>query len=345
MRDFSPLVSRDVVMQKPPSPRLLIAPLRGFLESLDLKLPKMSIIATHSQRLSPPPSANEEKYELNSGNTIADDYVDPRVFDQGRRRAFCRQYVIIVTCLLLTLGCLLLTVVSASSTACSTSNVMSWESFASSSLEAPHPSSYHRHQGTSPNTYNLSSQVMEGIMKSPCGHTAAEARARGCHFDIITFCWLPDRCYDAELSDSFEKLVDWKWYLDRNKTQAVPKEEALQGELDGLYVSWEYHVQHCVYMWEKMHRALLGAGKPAIDTYIGPYIHTEHCGKMLLSRGEGYAMSDINTRIRVKFPDCGIVELPSFDDMLDTNHIQPIIPQVPERNQLYGGIRTKNKWI
>ncbi|KAF7587090.1 hypothetical protein BBP40_007729 [Aspergillus hancockii] len=257
----------------------------------------------HSQKFSHSLSMDEEKYEQSSDNTMTDD-VDTRIFDNRRRRAFCRQYVIVVICLLLAITGLLITVVNVTSTANSISSVMRWESSTSFSLESSHSSSHHH--DTSKHTYDLSSSVIEGVIKSPCGHTAAEARARGCHFDIITFCWLPDRCYDAELSDSFEKLDDWKWYLDQNKTQPVPKEEALQGELDGLYVSWEYHVQHCVYMWEKMHRALLGAGKAAIDTYIGPYSHTEHCGKMLLSRGEGYAMDDINTRIRLKFPDCGI---------------------------------------
>ncbi|KAE8380693.1 hypothetical protein BDV26DRAFT_290130 [Aspergillus bertholletiae] len=237
--------------------------------------------APHLQKFSPLLSMDEEKYEQSSDNTMTDDDVDPRIFDHRRRRAFRRQYVIVVICLLLAITGLLITVMNVASTANSISNVMYWEPSASFSLESSPPSSHHHHD-TSKHTYDPSSPVTEGIIKSPY------------------------RCYDAELSDSFEKLVDWKWYLDRNKTQPVPKEEALQGELDGLYVSWEYHVQYCVYMWEKMHRALLGAGKAAIDTYIGPYSHTEHCGKMLLSRGEGYVINDINTRIRVKFPDCGI---------------------------------------
>ncbi|OJJ29815.1 hypothetical protein ASPWEDRAFT_73229 [Aspergillus wentii DTO 134E9] len=152
-------------------------------------------------------------------------------------------------------------------------------------------SSHHNHDSPDHTYIPSSKPSTPGLMKSPCGNTSAQAHTAGCHFDIITFCWLPDRCYDAELSSSFDDLVDWKWYLDRNKTQPVPKEEALRGELDGLY---------------KMHRALLGPGKEAIDTYIAPYTHTQHCGEMLLQRGEGYAMEDINTRIRVKFPDCGI---------------------------------------
>jgi hypothetical protein len=47
----------------------------------------------------------------------------------------------------------------------------------------------------------------EDILRSPCGSYPAEAKALGCQFDIISFCWLPPRCYDAELSHTFDKLV------------------------------------------------------------------------------------------------------------------------------------------
>ncbi|KAJ5163604.1 uncharacterized protein N7500_005434 [Penicillium coprophilum] len=252
----------------------------------------------------------------------SDDFDDhEHAFYPERRRSFYCQYAVAVLCFLFTLGGLVITALNTTSTSSLGSNVIHWKPSASlpalppfssphghdisTDVYNPSSSSSHAHD-QSTHMYNPSDHAMTGLMKSPCGNTPAEAKARNCHFDIITFCWLPHRCYDEELSKSFEELVDWKWYLDRNKTQPVPKTDALQGELDGLYVSWEYHVQHCVYMWQKMHRALLGPGKKAIDTYISPYSHTEHCGKMLLTRGDGYALSDINTRIRVKFPDCGI---------------------------------------
>ncbi|KAB8071530.1 hypothetical protein BDV29DRAFT_197328 [Aspergillus leporis] len=129
------------------------------------------------------------------------------VLNSLQPKPFCRQYVVAVLCLLITLGGAL-TAMSAT----------------------PAPKLF---LGT---VRGHTFQELISIMKSPCGTTAAEARARGCH---------------------------------------------------GLYVNWEYHVQHCT-------------------QYIGPYSHTQHCEKMLLRRGEGYAMSDINTHIRVKFPDYGI---------------------------------------
>lgn len=141
------------------------------------------------------------------------------------------------------------------------------------------------------------------IMVSPCGNTAEEARARGCHFDIISFCWLPDACYDAKLSENFDNITTWEWFLDSNGTQPISHDQAMTGDYTGLFVNWEYHVRHCTAMWEKMHRAILGRGKSAIDGYIGPLGHTQHCSQMLLTVDD---WKELNTIILVKFPDCGI---------------------------------------
>lgn len=153
-------------------------------------------------------------------------------------------------------------------------------------------------------SFNIRTQN-SAVTTSPCGSTAQEARARGCHFDVISFCWLPDACYDEELSTTFDNITTWEWFLDPNRTQPIAHEEAMTGEYTGLYVNWEYHLRHCTFMWKKLHRAVLGTGKSAIDGYIGPLAHTEHCSEMLLQdRDVGF--DAINTIILVKFPDCGI---------------------------------------
>ncbi|OAA36247.1 hypothetical protein NOR_07592 [Metarhizium rileyi] len=55
-----------------------------------------------------------------------------------------------------------------------------------------------------------------------------------------------------------------------------------------------------------MHRAIMsGLGNAAIDSYIGEYAHTVHCEKMLV-KGAHIAPHVLNTRIKVKFPDCGM---------------------------------------
>jgi hypothetical protein len=214
-----------------------------------------------------------------SVSTMSGHLQSPRANNNGSNRGTRLHYSIAVCCFLMTLGLLVVTTTNARPRAASTTS-LDFET----GVQGPN----------------------KDILRSPCGSTPAQAKALGCSFDIISFCWLPARCYDAELSSSFDKLVQWEWYIDHNKTKPVPKAEALTGNFDGLYVSWEYHVQHCVYMWEKMHRALLGEGKRAVDGYIGSYSHTEHCGNMLLSRGKGFEFTNFNTRIRVKYPDCGI---------------------------------------
>lgn len=144
------------------------------------------------------------------------------------------------------------------------------------------------------------------IMVKPCGETPDEARERRCHFDIISFCWLPDECYDAELSQDFDDANQLEWFLDPNRTQPVSHEQIMTGEYTGLYVNWEYHLRHCTAMWKKMHRAIFSdLGRGAIDGYIGSYEHTKHCGHMLLG-DHSIAWDAINTRIAVKYPDCGV---------------------------------------
>ncbi|KAH8881131.1 hypothetical protein GQ53DRAFT_888837 [Thozetella sp. PMI_491] len=142
------------------------------------------------------------------------------------------------------------------------------------------------------------------IFKSPCGSTPSEAKARGCHFDIISFCWLHEQCYDAELTRLFDSLAHWEWYYDPNKTQRASREDVELGQLTNLYVSEEYHHQHCAIMWLKMHRAIIGLGKPAIDSYMGNLDHTKHCASVFGHQDE--PMDSIDTIIRLKFPDCGI---------------------------------------
>ena len=73
------------------------------------------------------------------------------------------------------------------------------------------------------------------------------------------------------------------------------------GEQD-LYVRWEHHLHHCAYMWSKLHRAVKRGGP--IDEYIANYHHTIHCGKMLVDEHRLYDLEDINTIIKVKYPEC-----------------------------------------
>ncbi|KAI1264370.1 hypothetical protein F5Y18DRAFT_436771 [Xylariaceae sp. FL1019] len=144
---------------------------------------------------------------------------------------------------------------------------------------------------------------------SPCGNTAEEAKARGCHFDTISFCWLPDECYDADLVETFEATRNWQFYLDEEGKHPISHEELIGGHGNNLWVSWEYHLRHCLFMWIKLHRAVLAKNDPSqpqIDSYIASLNHTNHCATILLTDRD-VAFPTLNTETLVKYPHCGMI--------------------------------------
>lgn len=124
----------------------------------------------------------------------------------------------------------------------------------------------------------------------------------------MSFSWLPPACYDAELSYDFTYAYPnatapnkWNWYEDLAATRPVPISRVEAGDYEALYVSWEYHLVHCVFMFKKLHRAVEQGLK--IDGYIGNMGHTEHCGRTLLG-DRTMDPASVNTMIRQKFPTC-----------------------------------------
>ena len=140
-----------------------------------------------------------------------------------------------------------------------------------------------------------------------CGSTRAEAVSNGCQFDMMSFCWLHPDCFDAELTESFLTSQAWSWYSDRDPTTGIaaneiPRDVAESANYDRLYVSWQYHLVHCVFMWKKLHRAI--SSTSPIDSYIGNLHHTNHCSDNLLRQDLGFNLT--NTAIEVKYPYCDI---------------------------------------
>lgn len=147
--------------------------------------------------------------------------------------------------------------------------------------------------------------VTQGLHRGPlspetCGTSPEEALGRRCHFDVMSFSWLPSRCFDSELSDQFMGSRNWTWYADIDGTIIEPYDSVATGQHDCLFVTQEYHLFHCTYMWRKMHRAVLSA--TPLDGYIGDYHHTSHCEGQLVRQGDDLAL--INTSIYTKYVDC-----------------------------------------
>lgn len=170
-------------------------------------------------------------------------------------------------------------------------------------------------------SYNFSGHQSSQSKVRDCGNNTVSARSLDCHFDPISFSWLPAPCFDGDLVDEFMASSPWKFYtvpdvgnqtpapgdeaLSTNitsSTETVPIEKVMTGEYHHLYCSWDYHRLHCTFMWRKMHRAMLGVRE--IDAYTAKYMHTRHCGDVLmkgnLQRGEG------STTIMRKFGKCGL---------------------------------------
>lgn len=68
-----------------------------------------------------------------------------------------------------------------------------------------------------------------------------------------------------------------KQFLDANLTKPVPRALALTGEYAELFVDWEYHILHCVYLWRKLHRAM--------ESNAGMFLSLVECRRALFVAG------------------------------------------------------------
>lgn len=79
----------------------------------------------------------------------------------------------------------------------------------------------------------------EFMQVNPCGHSAEEARARGCRYGMLYGAWLPEECYDEETEERFKHYTNWRFWLQPNRTQEVSWDEVARGEFEYVLVEWE----------------------------------------------------------------------------------------------------------
>ncbi|KAH8688955.1 hypothetical protein BGW36DRAFT_433728 [Talaromyces proteolyticus] len=133
-----------------------------------------------------------------------------------------------------------------------------------------------------------------------CGTTATEARAKGCHFEMTGFSWLPKECLDLTVEAEFLEL-DLHYYRDLNYTQEAPLEEVRRGDGHGYFVKQDYHRAHCAFLFKKLHKAISSGNK--VDGLISSVHHTSHCVHMLLASPN--FRSDVAQVAFTKWPYCG----------------------------------------
>jgi hypothetical protein len=139
-----------------------------------------------------------------------------------------------------------------------------------------------------------------------CGNSIAEARALGCHFDVMSFAYYPPACRDSELHDSFVQRYshDWEWMT--MDYEPISVAEVLQGNHAELRAKSDFHQLHCLYEWQRLIRAV--AFHRPLDFKLGDAGHAHHCSRGLLQENtkdvsEGGVTS---LRLIVWFARCGM---------------------------------------
>ena len=134
-----------------------------------------------------------------------------------------------------------------------------------------------------------------------CGGSPDRARERGCRFELHNFAWVPQECYDEELSKEWYDTYDWVMTYDKEGQQVISKEEA-QGNITAAWVTWPQHVTHCGLIWRKYHRSVM-FNRP-MDNWTNSYFHTNHCGEMMVKWDFLKNSSGGLDVLHLKFPTC-----------------------------------------
>ncbi|RAL63401.1 hypothetical protein DID88_003825 [Monilinia fructigena] len=144
-----------------------------------------------------------------------------------------------------------------------------------------------------------------------CGSTPAEAQAKGCVWDLMSFSWTHPACYNKNISDEFlDKYGPFTFHANINKK---PGYELTQDELPYVrsvtpetkvpmvWAQEHYHTAHCAYIMKLLHIAAM-SGHLVTNEGIGMG-HTNHCvGVFLDPTREPF--SKITTRVELLFGKC-----------------------------------------
>lgn len=138
-------------------------------------------------------------------------------------------------------------------------------------------------------SYDDDGAVQFKVHPCDCGDSVAQALINECIYDELSAAWLPERCRDDELTAEFAKLGDgpdgrWMYWADRSRTvNLTVYEVSLYSDLQPkpYYMSRDWHVKHCLYLWLKEHRFKIN-GK-YFDPRADSDEHIFHCMMVLTS--------------------------------------------------------------
>ncbi|KAH6694884.1 hypothetical protein BKA61DRAFT_498652 [Leptodontidium sp. MPI-SDFR-AT-0119] len=113
-------------------------------------------------------------------------------------------------------------------------------------------------------------------LRGHCGYSVAEAKANDCIYDIMLSSWVSKPCYNKELSDIYLAANNFTYYEHSNALVEIPEEEVRKGEFTRIFTHFNYHTQHCIYLWNLQ---ILAAKmrRPVLDSISRNQRHIEHC--------------------------------------------------------------------
>ncbi|EEH05626.1 conserved hypothetical protein [Histoplasma capsulatum G186AR] len=145
--------------------------------------------------------------------------------------------------------------------------------------------------------------------EGPCGNSPAEARQRGCIFDMIAFNWAHHDCWDEDLHNQFLARYPNTWHWETLDGHSVPVEEVLAGAHQFLNTNWDFYIVHCLYVMERAERGSRPLPHVAREAQISdewspPFLHVKQCTLDLMDVGK-YAGKTIMVTAKMGYPACG----------------------------------------
>lgn len=136
--------------------------------------------------------------------------------------------------------------------------------------------------------------------EAKCGTHWSEAKRLGCHFDVMASRWYSPGCFNQGVLSEMLQEVDFKWYADREHTEEVSRDIVLAGEFEAVYPDNDYHIMHCLYLWRRLHSAIIE--HRYLDDDVYSYGHTLHCTRLIMQWPRGINSTTIATS---GIPYCG----------------------------------------
>lgn len=135
-----------------------------------------------------------------------------------------------------------------------------------------------------------------------CGNTTADAKRRGCKYDILSNHWVPPLCWDQYSVEEYQADGSWFGFADEERNQILTIEE--MSEMEFYYTNLRDHIVHCAMLWKKQFRAFADE-RPNIDTVIADEEHTMHCAQFLIDMSEnGPDYKSIPIKVFVGYAGC-----------------------------------------